>query len=136
MAQDVQAASRGLGLPVLCGRCPNRRIVTRVGADDGVIWVAYSSPHARWRVHARRGGGGMVWGWSPETGGRDGMYVNGDGIAWAPLDPGSQTPTEPITLTMAGCRRHPRAVRLDRLWQAVADAERAGRSELVTFVDL
>jgi len=37
---------------------------------------------------------------------------------------------------MTGCRRHPRGVRLDRLRQAIADAERDGRAELVTFVDL
>jgi len=97
MAQNVEAG-QDLGLGVRCGRCPNRRIVTRVGADEnGVVWVAYSSPHPRWRIHARHGGGGAVWGWfGTETRGRDGVYVNGDGIGWAPLDPGLQTPATPL----------------------------------------
>lgn len=131
MAQNVQAGDQIQirPIPVLCGRCPNRRVVTRVGADDnGIVWVAYS-PHPRWRVHARRGGGGTVWGW----GGND---RGGAGHGWAPLEPTQQTPSMPITLTMKGCRQHPRAVRLDRLVRVLAEAERAGRRELVTFVDL
>jgi hypothetical protein len=133
------------GLPVLCGKCPNRKVVTRVGIDDkGIVWVAYSSPHPRWRIHARLGGGGTV----PATAGHDevwgqrsygvapaGSFVP-ERIAWAPFERAYEGPTAPVTITLAGCRRHPRAVRLDRLRQAIAEVERDGRSELVTFVDL
>jgi len=130
MAQNVEAG-RDLGLAVRCGRCPNRRIVTRMRADgDGMVAIAWYLSHGRWRRRDNRWEPPSVelsGPWEPQ-----GNMTVSDNIVWLRLDPAWQTPTTPTTVTV-GCRRHPRQVRLDRLLRVVAEAE---RDELVTFVDL